>query len=95
MEEARRSSYCSGVPSLEDVAVELGVQAAGVVGDEGKLGIDRSGSGQGDPAQGVSHEERLHTRAPSDRHSRQRYPFKINHENSALPFHPRRIFLPL
>lgn len=50
-----------GVASLEDVAVELGVHPAGVVGDEGELGIGRSGRGQGDPAQGVGHEEGLQT----------------------------------
>lgn len=50
------------MPSLEHVAVELRVHAAGVVGDEGELGIDGPGGGQGDPAQGVSHQEGLHTR---------------------------------
>lgn len=43
------------------MAVQLGVDAAWVVGDEGKLGIDGPGGGEGDPAQGVSHQERLQT----------------------------------
>lgn len=53
------SSYCSGMSSSEDVAVELGVHAARIVGDKGKLGINRPGSGEGDPAQGVGHQEGL------------------------------------
>lgn len=44
------------------MAVQLGVNAAGVVGDEGKLGIDGPGGGEGDPAQSVSHQERLQTK---------------------------------
>lgn len=41
------------------MAVELGVHAAGIVGDKGKLGINGPGSGEGDPAQGVGHQEGL------------------------------------
>lgn len=44
------------------MAVQLGVDAAWVVGDEGKLGIDGPGGGEGDPAQSVSHQERLQTK---------------------------------
>lgn len=43
-------SYRSGVASLKHVAVQLGIHAARVVGDEGELGVDGSGGGQGDPA---------------------------------------------
>lgn len=53
--------YRSGVPCLKDMAVELDVGTSWVVGDEGKLGIGRTGGGQRDPAQGVSHEEGLQT----------------------------------
>lgn len=52
-------SYRSGMPGLKDVAVQLGVSVAWVVGDEGKLGIDGPGGGQRDSAQSVSHQERL------------------------------------
>lgn len=55
-------SYRSGMPGSKDMAVQLGVSAARVVGDEGKLGIDRPGGGQGDPTQGMSHQECLQTR---------------------------------
>lgn len=41
------------------MAVELGVHAAGIVGDKGKLGINGPGSGEGDPAQGMGHQESL------------------------------------
>lgn len=58
-------SHRSGVPSLKDMTIQLGVSAARIVGDEGKLGVNRPGGGQGDPAQGVSHQERLHTRETS------------------------------
>lgn len=50
------------MPGPEDVAVELRVHAAGVVGHEGELGINGPGGGQGDSAQGVGHQEGLHTR---------------------------------
>lgn len=53
------NSYRSGMSSSEDMAVELGVHAAGIVGDKGKLGINGAGSGEGDPAQGVGHQEGL------------------------------------
>lgn len=52
-------TYCSGVPGLEEVAEELGVSAAWVVGNKGELGIGRTSCGQGDPPQGVGHEECL------------------------------------
>lgn len=94
MEDVRRSSYCSGVPGLEHVAVQLGIHAARVVGHEGELGINRPGGGQGDPAQGVSHEEGLHTRPCSE--SSKYSLSNINHSkktsNSGSRFRPRRIF---
>lgn len=92
MEDVRTSSYRSGVPSLEHVAVQLGVHAAGVVGDEGELAISGSGSGQGDPVQGVSHEEGLRTRRSSEA-SKQSATALMS--NSGLPPHPRRTFSPL
>ncbi len=56
-------SYRSGMPSLKDVAVELGVGAARVVGDECKLGINGPGGGQRDSAQSMSHQECLQAQA--------------------------------
>lgn len=53
--------YRSGVPRFKDMAVELGVGAAWVMGDKGKLGIDGSGGGKRDSAQSMSHQEGLHT----------------------------------
>lgn len=55
-------SHRSGMSCLKDMAVQLRVRAARVVGDKGKLGINRPGGGQGDPTQSVSHQECLHTR---------------------------------
>lgn len=57
--ETPQSPYCSGMTSSKDMAVELGIHAAGIVGDKGKLGINRPGSGEGDAAQGVGHQEGL------------------------------------
>ena len=84
-----RSAYRSGVPSLEHVAVELGLGAAGVVGHEGELGISGPGRGQGDPAQGVSHEQSLHTTHPHNTLSS-----NVGSKEGS-PFRPRRRFLPL
>lgn len=50
------------MPGSKDMAVQLDVHAAWVVGDEGKLGVDRPGGGQRDSAQGVSHQEGLQRR---------------------------------
>ena len=52
-------SYRSGMSGLKDMAVQLGVSAAWVVGDKGKLGIDGPGGGQRDSTQSVSHQECL------------------------------------
>lgn len=49
------------MPSLEEVAVELGVRAAWVVRNEGELGVRGTGGGQGDPTQSMGHEEGLQT----------------------------------
>lgn len=49
------------MPCLKDMAVELGISAAWVVGDEGKLGLRGPGGGQRDSPQSVSHQEFLHT----------------------------------
>lgn len=79
------------------MAVQLGVNAAGVVGDEGKLGIDRPGGGEGDPAQSVSHQERLQTkrRKISDlkTHSRQIRRSR-EHRLPDSQFHPHRTVSP-
>jgi len=49
------------MPGLEEVAVELSVWAAGVVGDEGELRVGGPGGGQRDPSESVSHQETLET----------------------------------
>lgn len=54
--------YLSGMSSLKDMTVQLGIHAAWIVRDKGKLGISRAGGAQGDPTQSVSHQEGLHTR---------------------------------
>lgn len=63
---SHRSPYRPGVPSAKDMAVELGVHAARIVGDKSKLGVNGPGGGQGDPVQGVSHQEGLHKRHQSE-----------------------------
>lgn len=57
--------YRSGVSCFKDMAVKLSIGAAWVMGDEGKLGINRTGGGQRDSSQSVSHEEGLWTRRMS------------------------------
>lgn len=42
-------TYRSGVPGLEEVAVELSVSAAWVVGNKRKLRVGWAGRGQRDP----------------------------------------------
>lgn len=49
------------MPCLKDMAVQLGVKAAWVVGDKGELGIGGPGGGQRDSTQSVSHQEGLET----------------------------------
>lgn len=59
--------YCSGMPCLKDVAVQLGITASRVVGHKGKLGVNRPGGGQRDPMQSVGHQECLHMKDNSTR----------------------------
>lgn len=54
-------SYRSGMPGSKDMAVQLGIRAAWVVGHEGKLGINGPGGGQRYSTQSVSHQECLKT----------------------------------
>lgn len=91
----RGDTYGSGVPGEEDVAVQLGVHAARVVGDEGELGVDRSGGGQGDPTQGVGHQEGLQETPPSGSIEPVLSNSNKNQINKGSPFHPRHIFLAL
>lgn len=56
------TSHRSGMPGLKDVAVQLGISAARVVGDEGELGVEGPGGGQRDSTQSVSHQESLQTK---------------------------------
>lgn len=52
-------TYSSGVSGLEEVAVELSVRAAGIVGDESKLRVRRPADGQRDSLQSVGHQKSL------------------------------------
>lgn len=60
------------MPSLKDVAVQLGVRAARVVGHKGKLGITGPGSGQRDSTQSVGHQQGLRTERMTMRRKNQR-----------------------
>lgn len=53
------NAYSSSMSGSEEVAIELGIRISRIMGDKGKLGIRRTGSGQRDSTHGVSHEERL------------------------------------
>lgn len=52
-------TYSSGVSGLEEVAVELRVGAARIVGDESELSVRRPGDRQRDSLQSVGHQKSL------------------------------------
>lgn len=49
-QRSNAGSYCSGMTSLEEVAVKLGIRVSWVVGNKGELGIRGVGGGKGDPS---------------------------------------------